>query len=172
MCTSAVTRSKSTVETSAIRLDWAELGARALLLQRDHIHLIIEANDNEALSRRMQGLSVSIARRINVELDRRGSVFADRYHDQQLRTPTQVRRCLAHVLNNFLHHIDVPERERRDYVDPASSAVAFDGWARPIHYPDAGPPPVRPPGTWLLSKGWRRAKLGLVQPIVAPGSET
>ncbi len=80
-----------------------------------------------------------------------------------------MRRCLAYVLNNFLHHIDVPEWERRDYVDPLSSAVAFDGWARNIHCPDARPPPVQSPETWLLSKGWRRSKLGLVQPMVAPG---
>jgi REP element-mobilizing transposase RayT len=47
-------------------------------VQRDHLHLLVEAGDRRALSRGVQGLSVRIARAANGELGRKGRVFADR----------------------------------------------------------------------------------------------
>ena len=55
---------------------------------RDHIHLVAEANDARALSRGMQGLNIRMAKALNRVMQRRGSVFADRYHARILRTPT------------------------------------------------------------------------------------
>src|SRR5262245_13754405 len=49
-------------------------------VQRDHIHLIVEANDKVALSRGMQGFAIRIAKRVNARLRRKGAVFADHYH--------------------------------------------------------------------------------------------
>jgi hypothetical protein len=48
--------------------------------------------------------------------------------------------------------------------------MAFDGWSGDVWCPDPRPPPVARPRTWLLSKGWRRAKMGPVEPMVLPGS--
>jgi REP element-mobilizing transposase RayT len=45
-------------------------------VQRDHLHLIVEASDRRALSRGMQGLSIRVARAANGELGRKGRVFA------------------------------------------------------------------------------------------------
>nr|MCU0866302.1 hypothetical protein [Planctomycetota bacterium] len=47
----------------------------------DHLHLICEAEGRQALSRGLQGLLIRIARALNKLWSRRGSVFADRYHD-------------------------------------------------------------------------------------------
>src|SRR5262245_21037191 len=54
-------------------------------LQRTHLHMLVEADSNAALSRGMQGFLISAARHVNTALGdgtrrRRGSVFADRYH--------------------------------------------------------------------------------------------
>jgi REP element-mobilizing transposase RayT len=47
-------------------------------VQGNHVHLIVEADDNRALSRGMQGLTIRMARSLNRVMQRRGSVFADR----------------------------------------------------------------------------------------------
>ena len=49
-------------------------------IQRDHLHLACEADSNEGLSRGMQGLGISFAKRVNRALGRKGRVFADRFH--------------------------------------------------------------------------------------------
>ena len=71
-------------------------------IQRDHIHLIIEADSKAALSSGMRGFSISAAKQINKAFtarggDRRtGRVFADRYHARPLTSPRAVRNCLAY----------------------------------------------------------------------------
>src|SRR5215813_4490226 len=54
-------------------------------LQRTHVHLLVEADHKTALTRGMQGFTISAARNINTALGararrRRGKVFVDRYH--------------------------------------------------------------------------------------------
>src|SRR6185436_3096695 len=56
-------------------------------VQHDHVHMIVEAGDRAAVARALQGLLTSIAKRLNCIWRRRGTVFADRYHDRLLRTP-------------------------------------------------------------------------------------
>lgn len=136
-------------------------------VQKNHIHLMVEARDAGALSRRMQGLSIRLAKALNKALGRKGRVFADRYHGRILRTPREVKHCLQYILNNTRRH---RRRERFHplWVDPCSSGSYFDGWRgerwRP---PDDVPWPVARPRTWLVSKGWRRH--GLLDPAAVPG---
>jgi REP element-mobilizing transposase RayT len=71
-------------------------------LQRDHVHLLVEAEDKAALARGMQGFTISAARHVNTALGdgkhrRRGNVFADRYHVKVITTPTQARHALRYV---------------------------------------------------------------------------
>ena len=133
-------------------------------VQGDHIHLIVEAHDATALARGVQGLSISIAKRINGALGRRGRVFGDRYHARILRTPTEVRNALDYVINNRASHIRRRGIEIGLWMDPYSSAAYFDGWRRrPRRRPGrVWPPLVSPPRTWLLGKGWRLR--GLLEP--------
>jgi REP element-mobilizing transposase RayT len=119
-------------------------------IQSNHIHLVVEADGREALSRGMQGLTTSIARTMNRELGRTGRFFADRYHTHVLSTPTEVRHALIYVLQNAKHH-----GQRYVGVDPFSSGWWFEHWRD--FEPIENPPPIAPPQTWLLRTGWQRA---------------
>jgi REP-associated tyrosine transposase len=134
-------------------------------IQGNHIHLICEADNAQALARGVQGWEIRAARRVNARLGRRGRVFSDRYHAEQLSTPTQVRNALCYVLQNARRHGIKPD-SRFAGIDPFSSAWWFDGWTddrwRDKLVPPDGPPPVAPPSTWLLDTGWRRrGRIGL-----------
>jgi hypothetical protein len=123
-------------------------------VQGNHLHLIVEAADAERLSRGMQGLSISIAKRLNALLGRNGPVFADRYHAHILRTPTEVAYAVAYVRGNFAVHAARQGAQPVDPVDRCSSAALADDGRLPD---DQGPPLVAAAKTWLLSIGWRRA---------------
>jgi putative transposase len=118
-------------------------------VQRDHVHLIVEATDATALSRGMRGLAIRCALGVNRALGRCGALWSDRYHALALSTPRMVRNALVYVLANARKHLKLLG------VDPCSSARWFDGFAetRPGSSSD---PPMRLPRTWLLRVGWRR----------------
>ena len=118
-------------------------------LQRDHVHLLVEADGPLAFRRGVQGLAVRLAKAVNRRLGRRGRVWDSRYHSRLLRTPREVRNALVYVLNNWRKHL-------RSVVglDPASSARFFDGWRGVV--PVAGAIPVARARTWLVRVGWRR----------------
>jgi REP element-mobilizing transposase RayT len=78
-------------------------------VQRDHLHLIAEANDRRALSQGIQGLSIRLALAVNRHLDRKGRLFADRYHARALKTPREVRFALRYVLLNVHKHARTPK---------------------------------------------------------------
>ena len=98
-----------------------------LSLQHNHVHLIVEAHNGEALESGMRAFAISLARRINHVLGRKGKVFAFRYHTTTLRSPTQVRNAIAYVLNNWRrHNEDERELEARFWlIDRYSSALRF-----------------------------------------------
>lgn len=133
-------------------------------VQGDHIHLIVEIENERALSRGMQGLAVRIARGLNRMMGREGKVFADRYHARVLETPRQVKNALAYVLCNARKHGVAPKTRR--WLDPFSSAAAFDGWKVKLDV-EGTALPVAAPRSWLLRVGWRRA--GLIGPDHHPG---
>lgn len=138
-------------------------------VQRDHLHLIVEAKNRRTLVRALQGLAVRIARALNRMMRRTGKVFADRYHDRVLATPRQVRNALLYVLNNARKHGVLAAGA---LLDACSSAAAFDGWDGAARERDRLSrelaPPVVPPETWLLTIGWRRAG-GPLDPTHRPG---
>ena len=120
-------------------------------VQREHLHLIVEADGRDSLGRSIQGLAVRIARRLNALWKRAGSIFADRYHDVILRTPRQVRNAVRYVLLNARKHgVPLPG------IDPYSSGRWFDGWRERIRKGVEESRPVALARTWLLAVGWRR----------------
>ncbi len=138
-------------------------------VQRDHIHLLVEARDRTSLSRGVQGLSVRIARALNRLMERRGRVFRDRFHHRVLATARQVRNAIAYVLCNARKHGRAPAPGSRPWLDPYSSAPSFDGWARVAGDATAVVGRVTvAAGTWLLAVGWRRA--GPLDPDHCPGT--
>jgi putative transposase len=143
-------------------------------VQAEHVHLLVEAADRDALSRGMQGLAVRLARAINRVVRRRGTVWADRYHARELRSPREVRGGLVYVLmNHKKHHVVLASRAP---LDPYSSAAWFDGFvarAGPLAVAlrDTLPSdaiPVARPRTWLLRRGWRAR--GLIAPEERPAA--
>ena len=132
-----------------------------LSIQRNHLHFLVEADDGRALSRGMQALDISLARRINRACGRRGKVFAHRFHATPISSPRQARNALAYVLNNWRHHReDLLERAgQAPALDRFSSAISFDGWIDGTRFAipeDYTPLPVSSATTWLLRVGWRR----------------
>jgi len=147
-------------------------------VQRDHVHLIVEAADKRSLSFGVRSVSIRVARYVNDLLGRRGRFWADRFHARPLRSPREVRHALAYVLTNFRKHA---RGQLPAGIDPYSSGAWFEGWrdwrphagARAVFA--ARPPPgvavepfsvvaavelrerpCLPPSRWLTARGWRR----------------
>jgi len=131
-------------------------------VQSNHLHLIVEGDCRTSLSRGMQGLAVRMARALNRLWRRIGSVFADRFHDRILRSPSEVWNALRYVLCNARKHGAWTSRSR---PDPMSSAPWFDGWREGLlERPESSPTPRG--RTWLLNDGWSR--FGLISIAAAP----
>jgi len=145
---------------------WREFRVVHFALLGDHLHFIVEAEGNRALSEGMQGLSVRIAKGLNRLMGTRGTVFADRYHAHVLRTPAEVRNALAYVLMNHRSHMArIKEPGAGRSPDPFSSAATFEGWR------EVEPAPrtvTAAPETWLLARGWRTR--GLMSLADTPGA--
>jgi REP element-mobilizing transposase RayT len=142
-----------------------------LSIQRTHVHLLVEAEDKEALASGMQGFQISAAKHLNAAISkgrpgprRRGAVFPDRYHAEIVTSPSQARHTLCYVMNNWRKHEEDRVAPMRDWrIDWFSSAAMFpDG----TEYGDEGilwrgPPTYEPlqvfrPRTWLLREGWKK----------------
>ncbi len=125
-------------------------------IQRDHLHLLVEADDRECVARGMNALLSPLARALNKLCCRKGKVFPDRYHDEVISTPTQARNALRYVLQNGKKHGVVPPSS----IDVCSSAPVFDGWKEQPSIASISATPVMatvaPASTWLLTTGWRR----------------
>ena len=134
-------------------------------IQHDHVHLIIEADDKDALARGMKSFSVRANRLFNVASGRRrGSVWSGRYHRSDLKSPRQVRNALAYCLNNARKHRVITNQGL--VIDPCSSARWFAGWSLPRTARE-GPSPAEPARTALLRYLWQ--KHGLIHPTETPG---
>jgi REP element-mobilizing transposase RayT len=102
-------------------------------VQSDHVHMIVEADDNESLSRGMKSFAVSVAMRVNGVLRRRrGKVWAERYHRRDLLSPTQVRNTLVYVLSN---HLSQPNSLTQNVAPRARLARRLQ-----VHPPRRSPP--------------------------------
>lgn len=151
-------------------------------VQSNHLHFVVEAESARQLARGMQALSIRLAKRLNRLFKRSGRVFADRFHLRPLRTPLEVRRALAYVLNNYRRHADTSGPHLPlSFRDSYSSAASFDGWDP--EWTHAPPDPralndpfaelamgVVAPRSFLLRRGWRRH--GMLRPFeVSDGHE-
>ena len=138
-------------------------------IQRTHVHLLVEAENKQALGRGMQGFQISAARNINSALAvgyrrRRGAVFADRYHLEVITSPTRMRHALSYILNNWRKHCEDRQGLASTWlVDPYSSGIAFPDWkeleGKAFMWPVRAtydPLVVRRPQSWLAREGWKR----------------
>jgi REP element-mobilizing transposase RayT len=112
-------------------------------VQGNHIHMIVEAPDAEALARAMKGIEVRMARALNKVMDRHGPVFADRYHAHLLTSPREAANAVRYVLENWIIHAMRNADPIPCGVDPYCSAAVRD-W---------GPLLVAKPRSWMLCVG-------------------
>jgi hypothetical protein len=138
-------------------------------IQRDHVHLIVEAAGKQALASGMKSIGPRLARVVQRVFAVRGRVLAGRYHLHVLKSPREVRNALTYVLLNARKHwVQRGRRPPPAKLDVCSSGRWFDGWR---HAPPGLRPTnaseVAPPRTWLLHKGWRW--YGLIDPAEVPG---
>ena len=140
-----------------------------LSIQRTHIHMLAEAENQFALARGMQGFQISAAKHINAVLSaraghrRRGQVFTDRYHVEVITSPKRARHALSYVLNNWRKHGEDRQGLATTWlVDPFSSGILFPDWQeladKAVMWPTRetyDPLMVYRPKTWLLREGWK-----------------
>jgi len=107
----------------------------------NHLHLVVEVDSSQALSKGMQGLGVRVAKALNGAMGSSGRVLADHYHSRILRTPTELVNAIAYVLGNHAHH-----HGGTSAADPYSSACCDRTRL------------IGQPRSWLLRVGWRRAR--------------
>src|SRR5215467_4339477 len=152
-----------------------------LSIQHNHVHLLVEADDVNALARGMQSFQISAAKHINAAISKRhgqrrtGCVFPDRYHVEVITSRRGARHALAYVLNNWRRHGEHRAAVARTWkIDPFSSGDSFDGWRELAESPVMWKTPktylgmpVWRPRTWLLREGWRM--YGLVGATEIPG---
>jgi putative transposase len=94
-------------------------------VQNDHIHMIVEAKDNQSLARGMMSLCGRLGKNIRSLVGGSGPVFKGRFHVHVLNSPTEMKRALDYVLTNISKHMKV-----FDYVDEFSSGMAFKEWRK------------------------------------------
>ena len=136
-------------------------------LLANHVHLIVEADDNEMASRGMHSLLIRFAHAMNRSLGRTGAVLEERYHVRRLMNPQQAWNGLAYVLCNANKHGATWPQGL--LLDPFSSASIFPGWSaeaqpqtRDVREQDV----LCAPRSWLLTTGWK--KHGPISPHFVP----
>ena len=136
-------------------------------VQRDHVHMIVEADGKKALASGMKSIGARLALAVNRVFGRRGPVLDGRFHSVVLATPRQVRNAIRYVLLNHRKHSRRPGPANGP--DEASSGRLFDGWKDFLlaRRDGDGRREVARPRTWLLTKGWRRH--GLIPLSDVPG---
>ena len=140
-------------------------------IQSNHVHLLIEAKDKEAIAKGIGRFEILVAKKVNAVLGRTGKVFEFRYHRVDITTPKQMRGALAYVLNNWRRHredLTTPGAENA-LIDPYSTAWAFDGWADLDEVPAWDRLPSAEARTWLLRVGWKKHPLIRVREV--PGTQ-
>jgi putative transposase len=79
-------------------------------------------------------------------MNRRGPVFADRYHSHLLKSPREAAQAVRYVLENLAVHARREGWTIPRGADPYCSAAPHD----------RGPPPVVEPVWWMLRVGVER----------------
>ena len=127
-------------------------------IQSNHVHMLVEAENSADLSKGMASLNTGLGMRLNRLFDRvgEGSVFQQRFHMVVISTPAQMKNALLYVLKNHEHHVG-KRRPGSKLFDPYSSASTFPFW-RGYTASESSEGPTVEPRTWLLTRGWSKAK--------------
>lgn len=73
-------------------------------LERDHVHLMVEASNNAILGKGMQAFGITLSKGVNKIKSLKGRVFKTRYHFRKLKTSAEIRNALNYILGNAVKH--------------------------------------------------------------------
>ena len=80
------------------------LGIVHYTLEHDHIHMLVEAEDNVMLASGMQSFGICFSKGINKLKKGSGQVYKSRYHLRILKTPSEIKNVVSYILNNSVKH--------------------------------------------------------------------
>ncbi|MBT3235287.1 MAG: hypothetical protein HN353_04995 [Bdellovibrionales bacterium] len=132
---------------------------------KNHLHLLVEAQDNQSLSRGVRSLLISYAMRINRHLGRKGGIFTDRFNMEVIKFPKRMRYLLAYIFKNSAKHQKIAFT-----VDGYSSMPIFKEdkrlfgrkiatkWSRSVgtRLQKTLQEFLSPPKSWLAQSGWKQ----------------
>lgn len=88
-------------------------------LEYDHVHLLIEAENNFILGRGMQSFGVTMAKGINRLKRLKGSVYKHRYHFRMIFSTRQLKYVMNYIFTNGMKH-----KRSKTIQDPYNSIQA------------------------------------------------
>lgn len=80
------------------------LGIIHYTLEYDHVHLLVEASDNEILGKGMQSFGICFSKGINKYKTQKGQVYKTRYHLRVLKTFREIKNVLNYIFGNAVKH--------------------------------------------------------------------
>lgn len=137
----------------------------------NHVHAIVEADDNAALAAGMKSLSGRVARAVNRALGRKGRVIEPRFHLHPLKRKAEYRNAVEYVLRNGDRHggwdvwrpmVAPPLGPVLPTPDPMSSAAWFPHWAertQVLHPLQAAATTVDAPRSWMAAHAFEGVRL-------------
>ncbi|MGZ3790137.1 MAG: transposase [Bacteriovorax sp.] len=66
-------------------------------LEYDHVHLLIEAENNHVLGKGMQAFGVTLSKAINRMRKRKGGVYKHRYHFRQISSSRELKNVMNYI---------------------------------------------------------------------------
>ena len=88
-------------------------------LEYDHVHLLIEAENNTILGKGMQSFGVTMAKGINRLKKLKGSVYKHRYHFRMISSVRQLKYVMNYIFTNGMKH-----KRSNSIQDPFNSIQA------------------------------------------------
>lgn len=97
-----------------------KMGLRVIhyTLEFDHLHLLVETDNNDQLSKGMQSFGISFSKGINKIKQEAGKVYKTRYHFRKLKTPKEIKNVIHYILGNSIKH-----SKKGSILSPYNSAV-------------------------------------------------
>ena len=73
-------------------------------LEFDHVHLLVEADDNAELAIGMQSFGVTLSKAINRMRKMKGAVYKHRYHFRQISSSRELKYVMKYIFSNGVKH--------------------------------------------------------------------
>lgn len=87
-------------------------------LEYNHIHLLVEASNNQILHKGMQAFGITFAKWVNRLREGKGMVYKQRYHFHALKSLREKKNALNYIFSNGVKH-----KRTKNRIDPYNSFV-------------------------------------------------